>query len=224
MRQAHSSKAAVDGPGLQRTIALTDAVVAIAMTLLVLPLVEQAGEVDSAHLGSWLGGHRDLMLSFAISFMVIYVFWAAHAGALRRAEVAGVEVPGLRPLNLWWLMVIAFLPFPTAVVGRDLNTVSAPTYIGTMLVLSGLTSTIINLVDRAAGPPRRGGWAWVTTGVFAVCTALSIVNAELGVFALLSLALVRLFDKRMLRRGSGDQATDDRTPTGSRRGGEGAST
>src|SRR4051794_24920772 len=38
-----SSSFKTDGPGLERVITLTDAVVAIAMTLLVLPLVELSG-------------------------------------------------------------------------------------------------------------------------------------------------------------------------------------
>jgi uncharacterized membrane protein len=167
------------------------------MTLLVLPLVEVAGEVDTADVGSLLAEHGDLLLSFAVSFVVIYVFWAAHGTALRRVEEVDVEPRGLRQLNLGWLLVIAFLPFPTAVVGRDLNTTSAPIYIGTMLALSALTSMIVNVVDRAVGPPRRGRWAWATTAVFAGCTALSVLNADLGMFALLALALVRVVEVRI---------------------------
>lgn len=188
--------ATVEGPGLVRVVTLTDAVVAIAMTLLVLPLVEVAGEVDTTHVRSLLADHGDLLLSFAVSFVVIYVFWAAHGTALRRVELMDVEPRGLRQLNLGWLLVIAFLPFPTAVVGRDLNTTSAPIYIGTMLTLSALTSLIVNVADRAVGPPRRAGWAWATTSVFAGCTALSVYNADLGMFALLALALVRVVEVR----------------------------
>jgi len=52
---------------------LTDAVVAIAMTLLVLPLVELAREVDTDSVGSVLTEHRDVFLGFLVSFLVIYV-------------------------------------------------------------------------------------------------------------------------------------------------------
>lgn len=192
-----AAPAPVDGPGLVRVVTLTDAVVAIAMTLLVLPLVEVAGEVDTANVGSLLTEHGDLLLSFAVSFVVIYVFWAAHGTALRRLEFMEVEPRGLRLLNLGWLLVIAFLPFPTAVVGRDLNTTSAPIYIATMCTLSALTSLIVTVVDRSAESAHRGRWAWATTTVFAGCTALSVYNADVGMFALLTLALVRMVEVRV---------------------------
>jgi uncharacterized membrane protein len=101
------------------------------MTLLVLPLVEVADEVDTNDVGGFLADHWDLFLSFVISSVVINVFWAAHSVAFRRIEDRDTE-PRILPLfNLCWLVLIAFLPFPTAVVGRDLNTKSAPLYIGT---------------------------------------------------------------------------------------------
>jgi uncharacterized membrane protein len=163
------------GPSPGRVVTLTDAVVAIAMTLLVLPVVDTAGGVDTAHLGRWLGDHTNLLVSFAVSFVVIYVFWAAHGSALRRVETAQVEVPGLRQLNLGWLLLIAFLPFHTAVVGRDLDTTSAPIYIGTMFALSVLASAIVKVVDRAAGQRRRS-WAWVATATFGLCTLVRLLE------------------------------------------------
>lgn len=179
-----------DGPGLLRTIALTDAVVAIAMTLLVLPLVEVAGEVDPDDVWSVVSERSDLLLSFVISFAVVYVFWAAQGTAVRRLERAGVEAPGWRALNLLWLLVIAFLPFPTALVGRAVTTGTAVFYIGTMFVLSLLTSAITVVVDREVGPSGRARWGWLTTAVFAVCAAISAVDADAGLLALLALLLL----------------------------------
>jgi uncharacterized membrane protein len=194
------------GPGLERTVTLTDAVVAIAMTLLVLPLVEVSGEVDANHLREFTSEHGNLLLSFIISFLVIYVFWAAHGSAFARlyeAQDDADELEGpaaLRQLNMWWLLVIAFLPFPTALAGRDLTTSSAPLYLGSMAILSVLTSAIAVAVDRAVPEHRRGGWAWVTTVVFVACTAVSTVNAEVGMFGLLLLIPVRFVE---VRRGRG---------------------
>lgn len=170
------------------------------MTLLVLPVVDAAGEVDTRHPRLWLTEHGDLLLSFVVSFLVIYVFWAAHAGALRWLEDHDVDVPLLRPLNMLWLLVIAFLPFPTALVGHRLDTVSAPFYIGSMLVLSALTSGIVTVAHRSGGEPGRPAWAWATTAVFAVCTGLAAVNADAGMFALLLLVVLRVAEVRVLRR------------------------
>ena len=172
------------------------------MTLLVLPLVEVSNEVDTKAFGRFLGDHWDLFLSFAISFVVIYVFWSAHGVAFRRIENLGTEPRSLPLLNLWWLLLIAFLPFPTAVVGRDLNSTSAPLYIGTMTLLSALTSGIVTVIDRAAGPSRRARWAWLTTGVFGACALLSVAYADLAMLALLVLAVVRVIETRALARQS----------------------
>jgi uncharacterized membrane protein len=190
----------LEGPSVERSVGLTDAVVAIAMTLLILPLVEVAGEVDTDDLEGVLAEHWDLFLSFVVSFLVIYVFWSAHSTAFRRLVGHAVEVPALRPLNMCWLLVIAFLPFPTAVVGRDLTTTSAPFYIGSMFVLSALTSAILVVVARATGPSPRVRWAWLTTAVFGGCTLVSLFNADLGMFALLLLVVVRFVEVRFLNR------------------------
>ncbi|QIM19956.1 DUF1211 domain-containing protein [Phycicoccus sp. HDW14] len=173
---------------------------AIAMTLLVLPLVEMSGEVEADRLSAFFTEHWDLVLSFIISFLVIYVFWAAHGSAYRRVVEADVDISALRPLNMLWLLVVAFLPFPTAVVGRELTTTSATFYIGTMFVLSGLTSAITTVVDGHLGTNGRTGWAWATTAVFAACTLLALVDPDLGLVGLLALALLRVVEVRIALR------------------------
>lgn len=186
------------GPGIARTITLTDAIVAIAMTLLILPVVDVADKVDTRHLGRWVQTQGGLLLSFAISFLVIYVFWSVHAAALRQLEASHTDVPGLRVLNMWWLLLIAFLPFPTAVVGHETDTRSAPLYIGTMLVLSALTSAIVTVADRYAdqGRPIQG---WATTSVFALCTVVSFFNADAGLYLLFLLIVLRIVESRLSR-------------------------
>lgn len=175
---------------------MTDAVVAIAMTLLVLPLVELAPEVAAEGLSSVASGHGDVFLSFVVSFLVIHVFWRAHERAFASVRETG---PGLRVLNMLWLLVVAFLPFPTAVVGRAATTATVPVYIGTMFVLSALTSAMTQLGARTrlrsepAGPPipGRGAFVWVTTAVFGLCALLGAVNPDLGLLGLLLLVVVR---------------------------------
>src|SRR5919202_3679717 len=132
---------------VERTITLTDAVVAIAMTLLVLPLVDLAPEIDETGLADLLRAHGSELLGFMLSFLVIYLLWAAHERAFAVLEVAR---PALQTLNMLWLLGIAFLPFPTALVGRHANTASAFFYIVTMLVVSAVTCVITQLALRDA--------------------------------------------------------------------------
>lgn len=195
-----AARSTAEGPTLERTIGLTDGVVAIAITLLILPLVEVAGEVDPGRPATFLVEHWDLLLSFVVSFLVIYVFWAAHSSALRRLSGAARDVRWLGPLNMCWLLVIAFLPFPTAVVGRDISTTSVPLYIGSMFVLSVLTSAITMVVAGEVGHRDRSGWAWLTTAVFGLCALVGWWNADLGLYGLLLLLVVRIVEVRWLDR------------------------
>jgi uncharacterized membrane protein len=189
--------AATETRSIERTITLTDAVVAIAMTLLVLPLVELVPEVNPQDVVGSLNEHQDVFISFVVSFLVIYVFWLAHERAFAVVETAGHR---LRTLNMWWLLLVAFLPFPTALVGREATTASAPIYIGTMFVLSAVTSAMIEVAHRSAAaagsaeprPLRRVALTWATTAVFVLCTLVSLVNADLGLLALLLLVVVRV--------------------------------
>lgn len=189
---------------LERSITLTDAVVAIAMTLLVLPLVDHVEVVQELGLGAMLGELDDLLISFVVSFLVIYVFWSAHERALSMVDEMP---PALRLLNMCWLLLVAFLPFPTALVGRAATTVSVPLYIGTMFVLSVLTSAMIELAARTS--PRRGvaerrvGWrsvlTWSTSAVFGLCAVVGAVNPDLGLLGLLLLIVVRVAEGVMPR-------------------------
>ena len=98
-----------------RTVALSDGVFAIALTLLVLNIT--VPELDSSHhgeLGQRLLDHRDEFISYAISFAVISVFWVRHHVFFRRLSLIDTR---LAVLNLAYLAFVAFVPYPTRLVG-----------------------------------------------------------------------------------------------------------
>ena len=184
---------------------LSDAVVAIAMTLLVLPLVDLAPEADKAPLGTFLRTHGSDLFGFVLSFLVIAQFWAAHERAftgLRQTTSA------VRVLNMLWLLGIAFLPFPTAVVERQATNASAFFYLATMFALAVLTSMISQLTvaqtgDAASIDVRRRHLrlTWAATAVFGLCTVISAWNADLGLWALLLILVIRLWHRAGARPG-----------------------
>jgi uncharacterized membrane protein len=191
--------------GVERTITLTDAVVAIAMTLLVLPLVDLAPEAERTGVGSLFSTHGGDFFSFVLSFLVIYQFWAAHERAFAGLPHASAPI---RALNMLWLLGIAFLPFPTAVVGRHATSPSAFLYLVTMFALSVLTSAITQLTVREVdeqepmnGARRHLAFMWLTTAVFGACAVISAWNADLGLWGLLLLLLLRMADRAAARLG-----------------------
>jgi uncharacterized membrane protein len=103
------------GIALGRTLALSDGVFAIAMTLLafqIQPPDLHGSEVH--HLASALGALGDRYFVYVLSFGVIGLLWLAHHRIFRHIRRAD-EV--LMSLNVAFLMAIAALPFPSAVMG-----------------------------------------------------------------------------------------------------------
>ena len=109
------------GRELERIIFFSDAVFAIAITLLVLDIKVPAKpatipkELVPAWLGDQLLALRSGYFSYALSFLVIGAFWAAHHRSFR--YITGYD-GRLIVLNTLLLMCVAFLPFPTAVLGQ----------------------------------------------------------------------------------------------------------
>jgi uncharacterized membrane protein len=99
----------------QRIEAFSDGVFAIAITLLVLDLriptregSDASGLLD-AILGLWPS-----YFAYALSFTMIGIYWANHDYLFK---LFARTDHGLNVLNLLLLMFIAFLPFPTHVLG-----------------------------------------------------------------------------------------------------------
>ena len=104
--------------GFERVVFFSDAVFAIVITLLVLPLtaeleIPQDG-ADLLH--EVLGGHGLRMLTFALGFLVVGQFWIAHHRMFDRLQRYDT---GLLWLNLLSLLTVSFMPFPTAVLGAN---------------------------------------------------------------------------------------------------------
>jgi uncharacterized membrane protein len=122
---------------LKRLIAVADGVFAIALTLLAteLRLPDRAGvHVDEDALRQLLVQMWPGLLSYITSFTMIAVIWQAHHRLfLQVARFDGV---------LLWLVflqlgIIAFLPFPTAVVGSHIGSRFAQEfYCGSLLLAS----------------------------------------------------------------------------------------
>lgn len=100
------------GKDVERIAFFSDAVFAIAITLISVRIAVPPGET---HLGRALAANWREYLSFALSFYVVGTYWISHHAMFRLVHrYDGV----LLRVNLLFLATIAFLPFPTEIIGR----------------------------------------------------------------------------------------------------------
>jgi uncharacterized membrane protein len=124
----------------QRLEAISDGVIAIAATLLVLEI----GRVELHDDQSLFDAIVDLWPSFTayvVSFTVIALIWVAHHSMFER--ISSVDRP-LLFLNLALLLGIGFIPWPTAVLADYIDEGGADA--STATALYSLTMTLIGLV------------------------------------------------------------------------------
>lgn len=199
-----------DRLGPERLLAFSDGVVAIGLTLLVLPLADLVPDADEPH-GSGLAIITENLApigSFALSFAVIARFWAAHH---RVFDDAPRVSPRLVWINTLWLFTIVVLPFPTEMVGAfPADPFTLRFYVATLFASSALLTVMTFLVQRSrplaerAVPQGSGG----TGAVLLLVLIVTLVAPQLGYWPLLLLFLSGPAESllaprvgRLLRRG-----------------------
>ncbi len=196
-----------DLPGTTRLEAFSDGVFAIAVTLLIFQVkVPDHNEVAAAG-GLWsaLGTHWPSYLGYLVSFLTLGIMWVNHHAIfqyVRRADRRFLLV------NVLFLMGIAFVPFPTAVLAEYLTQpgqrLAATLFYGGVLVAIAL---LFNLVwwagvrhRRLLGPNvHEAGLDTISRRYrlgpigYLVATALALVNiwASLAVHVGLALLFAR---------------------------------
>lgn len=140
-----------------RIINFTDAVVAIAATLLILEPIDAAADAGERPLPDVLSSNGDQLLAFAVSFVVIGHFWLLHR---RLFKTVREFTQPLYWVNLLWLFSIVFLPYPTALLsGRTDDPRTCALYIGTMSVTS-LAALVLKILVPLTEAEKKGGPAY----------------------------------------------------------------
>jgi uncharacterized membrane protein len=179
--------------GLDRLVNFSDATVAIAITLLILPLVDVASKVGSDNVGHVIYENQDGLISFFITFFLIGRFWAAHHGVF---EYAKSYNSALVWADLFWLCSIAFLPFAANLLTNAISSRSVyAIYIGTMIATTvslGLIEWILihdpELMEPDAEKPELFQSA-LSSALMAVALLLAVLIPHLGMYSLFVLLL-----------------------------------
>jgi uncharacterized membrane protein len=144
-----------DAPGVERLLGLSDGVVAIALTLLVLSLhVPISTVLHPINPTSWrdlahaLRGLTDPFISYVISFYVIGQFWLAHHRTFRL--MAGHD-EGLAWWNFLFLFAITLLPFSADLLGQYSENPLAVDIFALNLLVGSLSTVIVIAAAQRKG-------------------------------------------------------------------------
>ena len=194
----------------ERLQAFTDAVVAIALTLLILPLMESVGELAD-HDGTtaeWLAEEQYALLGFVLSFILIAVFWVHHHKLFH--SVKRVD-SGLLWLTVAWMFTIVVMP-----VATSLSTQMQPDWAQPLIYIGTLFATSLMLLlaraylrshpdlhtmddaDAVSGIRASG----IVSGLFLLALVLAMIIPGAGNWPLLVMLLsepLQRLDRRRKR-------------------------
>lgn len=188
-----------DERGLERLIFFSDAVFAIAITLLALEIRLPATEetLTDVQLLQALGAIGSKYLGYVISFLVVGLFWMGHHRKFRLIERYDRN---LLLLNLFLLMVIGFVPFPTSVLSEYGNRTATIFYALTMTLVGLLSAAIwwyASHHNRLVNPQldrrqirRELLRTLAVTGVFILSIGVALIDTNLARLSWLLTAVV----------------------------------
>ena len=182
----------------ERLIFFSDAVFAIAITLLVIevrPPHLSFHASDRAHLIA-LANLIPSFVAFFISFFVIGAFWAGHHRAF---SLSRHWSPTLLFPNIMMLCAIAFMPFATAYMGLNMGQRVPSLLYDTVLLATAILN--IRLVKLATSPPvvdehadpltiartRARGWGVAAGAVIAF--VLNFIFPPISQFGLMTIPI-----------------------------------
>jgi uncharacterized membrane protein len=194
---------------LERVTAFTDGTVAIALTLLVLPLVDIAQVADGEPVLAELVDHRGDLFAFVVSFLVIAQFWNGHRRLFETLDDYDERLLGI---NTAWLLAVVFLPYPTARLffESQVDRGSAVLYLGAMLAAALLGVALAWYVARhprlrrtdlpALSVPAQLAPTVGVSVAFALALAIASVWPVAGLLSLVAFGPMQRLTRHLLTR------------------------
>jgi uncharacterized membrane protein len=162
-------------------------------------------KVVHGKLGSGLLDHNTEFQSYALSFTVIAVLWVRHHTFFRDLE----KIDGrITLLNLVYLGFVAFLPYPTRIVGQySGEPASVALYAITVAIIATIGGIMRSYTLRAgllseqgrAELARRGHWA-IVPAIFLGSIPLAFASPKLAELLWLLLLVSGLRGRALRRR------------------------
>jgi len=150
------------GRQFDRLISFTDGIVAVAITVLVLPIVGLRAKQGELTVWQILNDNSGQITSFLLTFVVVAVMWQVHNRIFSR--LAGFD-DTIFWLNLLWLVLIVILPWSSSLYGNGIDAFNAGT--STTVWFSG-----------GEGLGGAGLFYWLNLGAISMVSGLITLHAR----------------------------------------------
>ena len=175
---------------IERMILFSDAVFAIAITLLIIEIKAPHAE-DKTSLTLWISLINMIpkFIGFFISFMVIGIYWITHHKLFGFVKDYDTK---LLWLNLFFLLTIVFMPFSSALYSENINVNLAFIIYCLNVVASGMINLWLwryvgnpekNLADTLTDPELLDFFSFraiTIPSVFAIAILLSFISPHVA--------------------------------------------
>ncbi|MCE0766268.1 DUF1211 domain-containing protein [Pseudonocardia kujensis] len=199
-QQSEDEFAPTERGAAERLTFFSDAVVAIAITLLAIELPVPQG-ATAAELAAGFLANRGEYLAFLISFAVIARHWISHHRVFR--YVGRATLP-LTWLNMLWLLIIVLTPFFTRLISEEhIDFARFAVYALAETVQIGTFAVILAVLSRSRGyivgtPGQLVRYGWVPSAVTGFAFLVSIpLFPLLGVWSFAVWAVVPFLGDRI---------------------------
>lgn len=195
---------------VSRLMNFTDAIVAIAVTLLVLPLIDIEPPGEGETVWQVIAQNSGQFTAFFLSFVITLIYWRRHH---RMFDGLTSFTPVLQMLNTAWLLLIVLFQFPTRMVGesQDGANGSATLYLVYLAVVGFMTMGLAYYLGRhpelrspdayPLSSPRQFRWGIATNAWILVAAVASIWLGGTALWLLLGLFVIgRVEDYQVHRR------------------------
>lgn len=190
-----------------RLVTLSDGVIAIAITLLVLEITvpEVPAGGSTADLPRLILEQWPDFLAYVLSFLVIGLYWSLH----RRTFIhISRHDRGLVWLNLLFLLMVAFIPYGTSLFSRSPGRFGVMFYAG-VLALTGLSLAVLwayasqqDLIEAGLGSRTvllQSARFLISPLVFLLSIGVAVVDPTLAILTwVLLLPLNAVFQSRIV--------------------------
>ncbi|MBT1700277.1 DUF1211 domain-containing protein [Fulvivirgaceae bacterium PWU4] len=191
-----------------RIVFFSDAVFAIAITLLVIEIKVPTHEAIHEHgVFGALGNLLPLFIGYGVSFIVTALFWRAH---LQLCTLVTSFNSKLIWINIILLLFVGLMPFSTALYSENFGDNGAFTFYCLNLVAIGITNVFLTRAIISTQQLRSTlsgkqihwlqGRALAVPAIFLLCIAITMVSPLTGRFAFVLIFIVQKIGDTMIAK------------------------